>query len=72
MKVRFIAEFSWRPAGDKRNYVIVYRPDRGLDGRGLYTVKRECGADAIAAGKAVAVAEEPVVDAPPAAPAESE
>jgi hypothetical protein len=72
MKVRFIAEFDWKPANDKRNYVIVFKPNGGDDGRGLYTVKRECGQIAIALGKARAVAEEPQQDAPPATPAESE
>jgi len=70
MKVRFKTNFDWKPEGDARSYHLAFRADRGVDGRGLYTVTRECGAAAIAAG--VATAEEPQQDAPPATPAESE
>lgn len=69
MKVRFSANFDWKPEGDPRAYHLAFRADRGVDGRGLYTVTRECGLAAIAAGKAKA--EEPMQDAP-SAPAESE
>ena len=35
MKVRFTAPFDWKPAGDRRNYVIHFKPNGGDDGRGL-------------------------------------
>ncbi len=71
MKVRFTDVFSYVPTLEPR-VSIKFKPTGGPKRDGVYTVKRECGERAVASGKAVAVAEEPVLDAPPAAPSEPE
>jgi len=71
MKVSFVAPFDYVPSLERR-VTIVYKPNGGEAARGIYTVKRECGEEAIAAGKAILVAEEPVSDAPPAPHTEPE
>jgi hypothetical protein len=54
MRVRFVDQFDYRPSGDPR-VIVVYRPDGGVEKDGVYTVKRECGCEAISSGRAVLV-----------------
>lgn len=64
MRVKFSEVFDYVPSGDRR-VVIRHRPDGGVEKDGVYTVKRECGEAAVAAGKASEV--EPFNGADPAA-----
>lgn len=57
MKVRFLAPFRYLPSHFKGRVMLAYRP--GYVG----TVKRECGEQAVAEGKAVSL------EPPPSAPA---
>lgn len=50
MRVKFTDVFDYTPSGERR-IVIRHRPDGGDEKDGIYTVKRECGDAAIAAGK---------------------
>lgn len=72
MKVKFVSPFDWKPEGDRRNYHIAFKPNGGPNGDGIYTVKRECGGQAIAEGKALAIELDQIPDAPPATTAKSE
>lgn len=49
MRVRFLADFDFRPPELKRRSIIVYK--RGME----LTVRRVCGEAAVAQGKAVEV-----------------
>lgn len=57
MKVRFTADFDYRP---RTQVTIAYKADPAR----VHTVKRECGEQAIAAGKAVEVQSETTPEAP--------
>jgi hypothetical protein len=46
MRVKFLERFVWSPPEHKGRTSIVYEADR------TYTVRRPCGEEAIAAGKA--------------------
>ena len=52
MRVRFTDIYDYTPSEDAR-VQIAFRPDGGPNGDGVYTVRRECGEAAVAAGKAV-------------------
>lgn len=54
MKVKFNRAYDYTPTLDPR-VLIVFKADGGPDKDGVYTVKRECGLAAIAAGAAAAV-----------------
>lgn len=54
MRVQFSSVFDYLPSAAPR-VSIRYRPDGGAAGDGTYTVKRECGRAAVAAGKAKVV-----------------
>lgn len=50
MRFQFTDHFDYTPSGEPR-IQIAYRPDGGAEGDGIYTVKREAGEAAQAAGK---------------------
>lgn len=58
MKVRFIADFDYTPSG-RRQVTIAYKASPAT-----LTVKRECGEQAIAAGKAIEIKETETPEAP--------
>ena len=51
MRVRFTEPFDYVPTEDPR-ILVAFSPKGGADGGGTYTVRREAGEAAIAAGKA--------------------
>ena len=51
MRVRFKRDRNWTPPEDPR-ILVAFSPKGGADGDGAYTVRREAGEAAIAAGKA--------------------
>lgn len=59
MRVRFTEPFDYVPTEDPR-ILVAFSPTGGAEKDGAYTVRRECGEAAIAAGKAVEVAPDPL------------
>lgn len=59
MRVRFTHAFDYTPQEEQR-VQLAYRPDGGPNKDGAYTVRRECGEAAIAAGAASEVDQDPL------------
>ncbi|WP_298698191.1 hypothetical protein [uncultured Brevundimonas sp.] len=59
MRVRFTEDYDYTPTEEPR-VQIAFRAHGGPEGDGVYTVRRECGVAAVAAGKAVEVAPDPL------------
>lgn len=51
MKVRFTENYDYTPTEEPR-ITVAFRADGGPLGDGTYTVRKECGQKAVAAGKA--------------------
>lgn len=54
MRVQFVEQYDYRPSGDPR-ITVRYLSGGGPAKDGVYTVKRECGRNAVTAGKAKVV-----------------
>ncbi len=65
MRVKFNRDFDYVPSGEPR-VTLAYTTDGGPNGDGEYTVKRECGEEAVAAGAAEEVPAPPQEPAPKA------
>lgn len=59
MRVRFTEPFDYVPTEDPR-ILVAFSPKGGAGKDGVYTVRRECGEAAIAAGKAEEIGADPL------------
>lgn len=59
MHVRFTEPYDYTPSEEPR-VLIAFSPTGGPEKDGAYTVRHECGEAAIAAGKAVEAAPDPL------------
>lgn len=67
MRVKFTEPYDYTPSEDRR-VQVAFKPTGGPNGDGVYTVRRECGEAAIAAGQAEEVSAAMKGDEPGSSP----